>query len=54
MRTVSSGMFNGLQVVLPELTKDMGGGLEVVVGMEDDALESLKGDELWMRFAGLL
>ena len=54
VRTASSGMFNGMQVVLPELTKDMGGGLEVVVGMEDDALERLKRDELWMQFARLL
>ena len=54
VRTVASGMFNGMHVVLPELTKDMGGGLEIVVGLEDDAMERLKGDETWMRFAKLV
>lgn len=54
VRTAASGMFNGMQVVLPELTKEMGGGLEIVVGLEDDALERLKGDETWMRFAELV
>lgn len=54
VRTVASGMFNGLHVVLPELRKDMGGGLEIVVGLEDDAMERLKGDETWMRFAKLV
>ncbi len=51
VRTMASGMFNGMQVVLPELTKEMRGGLEVVIGLEDDAMERLKGDELWMKFA---
>ena len=54
VRTVASGMFNGMHVVLPELTKEMGEGLEIVVGLEDDAMERLKGDETWMRFARLL
>lgn len=53
VRTVASGMFNGMQVVLPELTKEMGGGLEIVVGLEDDAMERLKRDEGWMKFARL-
>ena len=53
VRTASIGMFNGLQVVLPVLTGEMGGGLEVVVGLEDEAMERLKGDEVWMRFARL-
>lgn len=54
VRTVASGMFNGMPVVLPELTKEMGGGLEVVVGLEDDVMERLKRDELWMMYAKLL
>ena len=54
VRSVASGMFNGMQVVLPELTQEMGGGLEIVIGLENDAMERMKGDELWMRFARLL
>lgn len=52
VRTASSGMFDGLQVLLPGLTEEMGRGLEIVVQMDDDdAMERLKGDEVWMRFA---
>lgn len=54
VRTASSGMFNGMQVLLPVLTKEMGGGMEVVVELEDDAMERLKGDKLWAKFACLV
>ena len=54
VRTVASGMFNGMTVVLPELTREMGGGLEVVIGLEDEVMERLKSDEVWMRYARLL
>ncbi|CAF9931337.1 MAG: hypothetical protein ALECFALPRED_004981 [Alectoria fallacina] len=55
VRTVSSGMFNGMQVILPQLPEGMGcGGLEVVIGLEDDAMERLKGDKEWMKYARLL
>ena len=53
VRTVSSGMFNGMQVMLPELPAEMGGGLEIVVGLEDDVMERLKKDKDWTRFASL-
>ena len=54
VRTVSSGMFNGMHVLLPELPDEMGGGLEIVVGLEDDAMDRLKQDRVWTRFARLL
>ena len=54
VRTVSSGMFNGMHVMLPELPAEMGGGLEIVVGLEDDAMKRLKEDRVWTRFARLL
>ena len=53
VRTVSSGMFNGMHVLLPELPAEMGGGLEIVVGLEDDVMERLKADRVWTRFARL-
>ncbi len=31
---MSSNMSNGMQLVLSEMTKDMGGDLKVVVGLE--------------------
>ena len=54
VRTVEGGMFNGMQVLLPELPVEMGGGVEVVVGLEEDAMERLKGDSLWREFARLV
>ena len=54
LRTVPSIMFNGMQVVLPRLPEEMGGGFEVVIGLEDDAMERLKGDNEWMKYAWLL
>ena len=54
VRTVSSGMFNGMQVTHPELPAEMGGGLEIVVGLEDDVMERLKGDGVWTKFARLV
>ena len=54
VRTVASGMFNGMPVVLPELPGEMGGGLEIVVGLEDDAMGRLKEDRVWTSFARLL
>ena len=54
VRTAASGMFNGMQVVLPELKQEMGGGMEIVVGLEADAMERLKVDALWMKFARLV
>ena len=53
VRTVSSGMFNGMLVMLPKLPAEMGGGLEIVVGLEDDVMERLKEDRGWTRFARL-
>ena len=54
VRTAKSGMFDGLQVLLPGLSEEMGGGLEIVVQLDDeDTMERLKGDEVWMRFARL-
>lgn len=40
--------FDGLCIVLPELAD---GGLEVLVGLEDGAMERLKGDEAFMAVA---
>ena len=54
VRSVSSGMFNGMHVLLPEMPAEMGGGLEIVVGLEDDAMDRLKQDRVWTRFARLL
>ena len=54
VRTAASGMFNGMQVVLPKLPEEMGGGLEIVVGLEDEAMERLKMDDFWMKFTTLV
>ena len=51
VRTVASGMFNGMAVVLPELPKDLGGGLEVVIGGEVHVLEALRRDPTWTKYA---
>ena len=50
IRTAAGGMFNGMAVVLPELPKEIGGGLEVVVGGEDHVLEALRKDSTWKKY----
>lgn len=42
--------FDGLCIVLPALED---GGLEVLIGLEDEAMGMLKGDEGFVRFAGV-
>ena len=51
VRTTANGMFNGMAVVLPQLSKEMGGGLEVVIGGDDEVLEALRNDEVWRMYA---
>jgi hypothetical protein len=48
VRAPSLGVINGLQVVLPTLP---GGGLEVLVGVEEGCLDRLLHEPLWNRFA---
>lgn len=51
VRKAACGMFNGMIVVLPELTNEMGAGLEIVFGLEDDAMRRLKVDQMWKKHA---
>ena len=51
VRIAQTGLMNGLQVVLPALPERLGGGLEVVIGLEDEVMKVLMHDELWMAYA---
>ena len=51
VRLPNTGLMNGLQVILPALTEEMGGGLEVAIGLEGYALDRLRNDELWNQYA---
>ncbi|CZR55890.1 uncharacterized protein PAC_05778 [Phialocephala subalpina] len=51
VRCPNVGVINGLQVVFPALPEDSGGGLEVLIGVETDALPRLGGNELWNKYA---
>lgn len=44
------GMFNGVQVVLPALPDRLGGGHELMIGLEPDVMQKLKADEVWSIF----
>ncbi|KAE8349835.1 transferase family-domain-containing protein [Aspergillus coremiiformis] len=48
VRLPHRGFFNGIQVVLP-MAPD--GGIEVVVGVEEDRMDTLLRDPLWMKYA---
>ncbi|KAL1616861.1 hypothetical protein SLS56_011229 [Neofusicoccum ribis] len=49
-RTVSEGMMNGVQLVLPALPGKEG-GVEVAMGLEEGREEVLARDEVWTRYA---
>ncbi|KAK3078181.1 hypothetical protein LTS18_008238 [Coniosporium uncinatum] len=46
-----TGFFNGLQIMLPELPQNVGGGTEVVIALEKEPMKMLKQDKLWCRYA---
>ncbi|KAL4897020.1 transferase family-domain-containing protein [Aspergillus ambiguus] len=48
VRSPRVGVINGLQVVLPS---PPGGGMEVLVGVEDRCLERLLEDPMWLKYA---
>lgn len=50
-RTVFEGFFNGSQVVLPELPEERGGGMEVVVGLDEENWNKFRQDQLWFKYA---
>ena len=50
VRAPKMGMFNGLQTILPALPESLGGGFEVMIGLEPHIMESLKGDEMWRKY----
>lgn len=51
IRSPSSGVINGLQTVLPTLPLERGGGVEVIVGVEEKSLSRLDENELWNKYA---
>jgi len=50
VRAPKLGMFNGLQTVLPALPDRLGGGYEVMVGLEPHVMEKLNINEMWSTF----
>ncbi|KAK3078075.1 hypothetical protein LTS18_008509 [Coniosporium uncinatum] len=42
-----TGLFNGLQIMLPELPQNAGGGIEVIIALEKEPMKMLKQDKLW-------
>lgn len=51
VRTAAAGMFNGMTVVLPQLPESTGGGIEVCMIGEEEELEALKEDPMWVSYA---
>ena len=50
VRAPKLGMFNGLQTILPALPERLGGGYEVMIGLEAHVMEKLKKDEMWSQY----
>lgn len=48
VRVPSVGVLNGTQIVFPPLPD---GGVEILVGVEEDCLDRLLSEPLWMKFA---
>ncbi|KAF2094192.1 hypothetical protein NA57DRAFT_60826 [Rhizodiscina lignyota] len=51
LRVPDIGLANGLQIALPPLPAEMGGGLEVVVGLMDDCKHRLNDEREWNMYA---
>lgn len=51
VRCPNVGVINGCQCVLPALPEEMGGGLEVAIGVEEKSLYRLDHNELWNKYA---
>lgn len=51
VRTVHEGFFNGSQVIMPEIQESHGGGMEVVLGLDEANWSRFKDDGLWYRYA---
>ena len=54
VRGPKMGMFNGLQTILPALSDRLGGGYEIMIGLEPHVMERLKSDEVWRRYCEAL
>jgi hypothetical protein len=54
VRAPKLAMFNGLQTVLPALPDRLGGGFEVMIGLEPHVMEKFKMDEMWSTFCRLV
>lgn len=50
-RTVAEGILNGCQLVMPAVPAEAGGGVEVAMGLPEERLAALEGDEVWGRYA---
>ncbi|KAI9830647.1 MAG: hypothetical protein M1819_005457 [Sarea resinae] len=51
VRAPNVGIINGLQIVFPALPESKGGGIELLVGVEENALPRLEHDKLWTKYA---
>ena len=51
VRVPDKGLMPGLQIVLPEVEESRGGGCEVMIVLEEEVMERLREDEMWMKYA---
>ena len=51
VRVPDKGLLPGLQIVLPEVEESKGGGCEIMIVLEEEVMERLREDEVWMKYA---
>ena len=51
VRVPNEGLLPGLQIVLPEVEESRDGGCEVMVVLEEEVMQRLREDEVWMKYA---
>lgn len=51
VRVPNEGLLPGLQIVLPEMEESKGRGCEVMIVLEEEVMQRLREDEVWMKYA---
>lgn len=51
IRVPDKGLMPGLQIVLPRVEESRGGGCEIMIVLEEEVMQRLREDEMWMKYA---
>jgi hypothetical protein len=51
VRFPTGGLFDGLSMIYPQITRGEGMGMEIAIGLDECNFEKLEGDPVWCRYA---